>query len=168
MKKPSANGFTLMELMITVVIIGILASIAYPSYTRYVAETRRSDATINLLRIAALQEKFFTECGRYADTLGAAGSLRTCTGPSSFDAGLAAGSATTDGYYTLSVVVAPGPGPLFAAGGGGFTLTAQPAGTQIAADNTKCNTITINQAGVKTALGTDGLSGPNGGKCWKK
>ena len=168
MRKYGAHGFTLMEVMITVAIIGILAGIAYPSYTRYVAETRRSDATINLARIAAQQEKFFTECGRYADTLGVAGSLRTCTGPSSFDAGLAAGSVTRDGYYTLSVVVAAGPLPLLAPGGGGFTLTAQPAGTQITADNTKCNTLTLDRAGVKTALGTDGLSGPNGGRCWKK
>ena len=168
MRKPSANGFTLLELMITVVILGILASLAYPSYTRYVAETRRSDATINLLRIAALQEKFFTECGRYADTLGAAGSLRTCTGPSSFDAGLAGGGVTTDGHYALTVAVAPGPGPLFAPGGGGFTLTARPIGTQFAADNTRCTAITVTNTGARDAIGTDSPAGTNGGKCWKK
>ena len=123
MKKPGANGFTLMELMITVVIIGILAGIAYPSYTRYVAETRRSDATINLTRIAALQEKFFTQCARYADNL--AGTAIACPGgaPATLVAGLAAGGATTDGYYTLSVVVAPGPGPLFAVGVGPGSFT---------------------------------------------
>lgn len=167
MRKSYGSGFTLIELMITVVVLGILAAIAYPSYTSYVAQARRSDATINLSRIAALQEKFFTDCGRYAATLGVSGTPRNCT-TGTLDAGLAAGGLTTDGYYTITAVVAPGPAPLNAPGGGGFTLTAQPAGTQVTADTAKCNTITINQAGVKTALGTDGLSGPNGGKCWKK
>lgn len=167
MRKSNMRGFTLIELMITVVILGILAAIAYPSYTSYVAQTRRSDAIINLSRIAALQEKFFTECGRYAGTLGVSGTPRNCAA-GIMDAGLAAGGLTTDGFYTITAAVIPGPAPLNAPGGGGFTLTAQPAGTQVAADSTKCNTITINQAGAKTALGTDGLSGPNGGKCWKK
>lgn len=167
MRKSNLQGFTLVELLITVVILGILAAIAYPSYTSYVAQTRRSDATINLSRIAATQEKFFTECGRYADNLGVSGTPRNCA-TGTLDAGLSAGGLTTDGFYAITAVVAPGPAPLNAPGGGGFTLTAQPAGTQIVADNAKCNTITINQAGVKTALGTDGLSGPNGGKCWKK
>lgn len=167
MSQTTSKGFTLIELMITVVIVAILAGVAYPSYTRYVAETRRSDATINLSRIAALQEKFFTECGRYAATLGVSGTPRSCS-TGTLDAGLAASGLTNDGYYTITAVVAAGPAPLNAPGGGGFTLTAQPAGTQITADTAKCNTITINQAGVKTAAGSDSLLGPNGGRCWKK
>ncbi len=160
MKKYTMSGFTLMEVMITVVIIGILAAIAYPSYTRYVAETRRSDATINLTRIAALQEKFFTQCGAYAialDTPQACGPNPPNL-PRSLISGLTAG-VTSDGYYTLTTGVT--------ANDGGYTLTATPAGTQATADITKCATLTITATGIKAATGTDG-NPTNGGKCWKK
>lgn len=168
MKKSAMNGFTLIELMITVVVIAILAGIAYPNYSRYVAETRRSDATINLTRIATLQDKFFTQCGRYADNLlGASGTPANCA-TGTMNTSLAAGGVTRDGHYTVTAVVAPGPAPLNAPGGGGFTLTAQPAGSQATADAARCNTFTIDQTGAKTALGSDSLSGPNGGRCWKK
>ncbi len=167
MNKYTANGFTLMELMIAVLIIGILAAIGYPSYIKYVTETRRSDATINLTRIASLQEKFFTECGRYADTLAVSGTPRNCGG-GIMDAGLMAGGLTRDGgNYIVTAVVAPGPGPLNAAGGGGFTLRATPAGLQAVRDAVKCTTLTINNIGVKTATGTEG-NPIDGGRCWKK
>ena len=162
MKKPGTNGFTLMEVMITVVIIGILASIAYPSYTRYVAETRRSDATINMTRIAAQQEKFFTECGTYTTNfngvISAPPPAPRCTG---LGIGPTAGLFTTsDGYYTLTVVVV--------AGDGGYTLRATPAGTQATADLAKCATLTIAATGAKDATGSDSPPLTNGGKCWKK
>lgn len=158
----SESGFTLVEIMITVVILGILAAIAYPSYTSYVALTRRTDGTMALTRIAAIQEKFYTECGTYTTAFNGAISdpnpANRCTG---LGIGATAASYTTlDGFYTITAVIT--------AGGGGFTLTAQPTGVQSTADSAKCNTITVNQAGVKSALGTDGISGPNGGKCWKK
>ena len=172
MRKIGANGFSLIEVMVTVAIIGILAAIAYPSYTRYVAEARRIDATTNLTRIATLQDKFFTQCGRYADNL--IGTAINCPGPAGVIAtlndNLAAGLLTRDGHYTLSVVVRPGPALAGGvAGGGGFTLTAQPSGRQAAVDAAWCNTFTIDQTGVKDAQGTDSLIlGPNGGKCWRK
>ena len=164
MKKPGANGFTLMEVMITVVIIGILASIAYPSYTRYVAETRRSDATINMTRIAAQQEKFFTECGTYTTNfngvISASPPALRCTG---LGIGPTASPFTTsDGYY--EIVITPGTAGI----ANSFRLTSAPVPTssQFAADNLKCTTITITNTGAKGASGTD--NGPNGGKCWKK
>ena len=162
MRKYSANGFTLMEVMITVVIVGILAAVAYPSYTNYVTAARRSDATINLTRIASLQEKFFTRCGQYATNLIMA--PIACgpppNPPQTFDPGLAAGGLTRDGYYTLTVVVVNGDG--------GYTLRAAPAGTQATADLAKCATLTIAATGVKDATGSDSPPLTNGGKCWKK
>jgi type IV pilus assembly protein PilE len=165
MKKYTTNGFTLMEVMITVVIIGILAAIGYPNYIKYVTESRRSDATINLTRIAALQEKFFTECGFYAGTLGAA---RNC-GAGTLAAGLGAGGATTEGHYVLAItnLIA---GPTGVPGGGGYTLTATPTpgGLQATRDAAKCATLTITDTGAKDATGSDSPPGTNGGKCWKK
>jgi len=166
MKKYGANGFTLMEVMITVVIVAILAAIGYPSYIRFVSESRRSDATINLTRIASLQEKNFTECGRYADILAVTPTPRNCAG-GIMDAGLVAGGATRDGNYVITAVVTPGPLPLAAPGGGGFTLTATPNGLQAVRDGLECTTLTLNNVGLKTATGTDGNL-IDGGRCWKK
>ncbi|EHQ53751.1 methylation site containing protein [Ectothiorhodospira sp. PHS-1] len=54
------KGFTLIELMIVVAIIGILASIAYPSYTRYVERTQVSDGKTALLMLAQQMERCYT------------------------------------------------------------------------------------------------------------
>lgn len=152
MTKHHLRGFTLLELMIAVVIVGILAAIAYPSYTSYITQARRSDATINLLRLAALQEKFMTQCGIYAANFGAA---QNCTAPGT----LQASNTTADGFYSLEIAVN--------ATGSTYTLTARPQGVQSTNDLAKCTTFTINNVGLKTATGTDGNL-TNGGRCWKK
>lgn len=65
MKTSSQRGFSLLELMITVAVVGILASIAYPAYQGQVRGTRRADAQAELLRMANFLERFYTENGRY-------------------------------------------------------------------------------------------------------
>lgn len=59
------NGFTLIELMITVAIVGILGAIAYPSYTAYVQKSKRSDALVAVSEAAARQEKYFAMNSKY-------------------------------------------------------------------------------------------------------
>lgn len=59
------NGFTLIELVIAVAIIGILASIAYPSYQEYVTRSRRVDAQAALLGFANAMERHHTRTGSY-------------------------------------------------------------------------------------------------------
>lgn len=66
MKYPSSKqGFTLIELMITVAVVGIITAIALPSYSEYVRRSRRSDARVVLLQNAQFMERFLTENDRY-------------------------------------------------------------------------------------------------------
>lgn len=140
------SGFTLIELMIVVVIVGILAMVAYPSYTRYMIQARRSDGQAALLRIAAAQEKFFADCNWYAGQLGTA---RTCgTGPSSGVLGLSAVS--VDQHYQLQVN----------ATATAFTASAIPQNSQ--ATDAECSALGITNTGGKTATGT------NTSRCWRK
>jgi len=62
------RGFTLLEIMVAVVIVGIIAAIAIPSYTGYVTRTKRADAVTALQTVALFQEKNMAEIGRY-DTI---------------------------------------------------------------------------------------------------
>lgn len=66
-KKQYKNGFTLIELMIVVAIIGILATIAYPSYHAYIKKTRRSDAEGALVSLANAMERYYTENYKYTE-----------------------------------------------------------------------------------------------------
>lgn len=63
------KGFTLIELMIVVAILGVISSLALPSYTEYMRKAKRSDAKVELLRIAQLQENFFVQNLSYAKSL---------------------------------------------------------------------------------------------------
>ena len=60
------RGFTLIELLIAVAIVGILAGVAYPSYTDYVISSNRSEAQRELLRYANLQEQVYIDSRSYA------------------------------------------------------------------------------------------------------
>jgi type IV pilus assembly protein PilE len=78
----TAHGFTLLELMITVLIVAILAAIAYPSYQSYLARAYRSEAYTALNQWANLQEQYFLDQRRYADDMSSLGapakSVRHC------------------------------------------------------------------------------------------
>ena len=128
MNKPQKMfGFTLIELMIVVAIVGILAAVAYPSYQRYVQDSRRSDARANLVQLAQFMERYYTANGRYVDAGGNAPALPYNEAPRD----------GTDKYYNLQL------NPVSAQA---YTLQAVPKGA-MAGD--RCGTLSITQAGVK-------------------
>lgn len=140
--RSTMRGFTLIELMITVVVIAILASIAIPSYRTYVQRSTRTEATSALLRIQAQQEKQFLQWNQYATRIDTAA-----------PAGLNMNATTDGGHYDLAVAAAPN---------AGYTATATPIASQ--ASDTKCTSFTIDQAGVRQATGS--AANPTT-ECWR-
>ncbi len=73
--KKQINGFTLIELMIVVAIIGILAAVAYPAYQDQVSKTRRTDAQGTLMSLANAMERFFIQQNTFATAAVGAGGV---------------------------------------------------------------------------------------------
>lgn len=110
------KGFTLIELMIVVAIVGIMAAIAYPSYTEHVRKTKRSDGQGALMGLAAAMERHYASNNSYE---GAADGGADTGSP-----GIYPDEAPLDGndkYYDLTIQ---------AADATSFTLRATPKGSQ--------------------------------------
>ncbi len=124
MRRGREAGFTLIELMIVVAIVGILVVVAYPSYADYVRRSARAEAKGILLENAQFMERWYTTNGTYVGaTLPVVQSPRT---------GVA--------RYTLSFAAGPAAAT--------YTLQAVPVtGSAQAGDS--CGTLTLNQAGAK-------------------
>lgn len=159
--KLTQQGFTLIELMIAVSIIGILAAIAYPSYQDSVRKSRRADAKGALLGFANAMERRFTETNSYCDA-GGTGGANSCF-PGTIDTGINdTGSPSifpaqspVDGgpaYYNLTINVVSA---------STYTLYATPTGAQ---SNDKCGTLTLTQTGARNI--TNQTSGITVADCW--
>lgn len=122
-------GFTLVELMIVMAVIGILAAIGYPAYQNYVIRAKRADGKAALLAVQLAEEKWRANHTSYTTALDSTG--------------LNIGTSSPNGHYTISV-----------SSTNGYTVTAAPSGFSDA----KCGNLGINQAGTKTVTGSDSVA----------
>jgi type IV pilus assembly protein PilE len=102
------TGVTLIELMIVVVVVGILASIAYPSYQQYILRSKRTEGKALLMDIVARQERFYMDRNSYTDDLTALGfsSEAPKSAEGNYAASVAAG-ASADIETSYEVTVSP-------------------------------------------------------------
>ena len=142
---PQQHGFTLIELMIVVAIVGILSAIAYPSYAEYIRRGHRAEARAGLLQAAQWLERAATATGTYP----AAGA---------FPAALK--KVPNDRYdLTYTPDQAP-PAPVLT-----YTLTATPKGAQT---GDKCGNYTLTNTGVRGANGKKAGDAGFDPSCWGK
>ena len=150
------QGFSLIELVITMLIVAILAAIAIPGYNSYVRKSRRTEIKTALLDMASLEERYFSTNQTYSST---AGDL----GYTAFPATLASG------FYTISAPAVTAASVPTAATPGGipavFTLTGTyVAGTDQAKD-TQCASFTVTSGGIQSATNSGGTD--NTATCWR-
>jgi type IV pilus assembly protein PilE len=144
------TGFTLIELMVTLVIATILLTIAIPSYLSHIREARRTEAKTALVDLAGREETLFSTTNNYS------------TVPSNL--GYGAGNfpiAVGSNYYTVNVQV---PNPAANSPANSFVITATPVAGSSQAKDAACQSFSVDQLGNQTALDAGGAI--NTTTCW--
>ena len=132
------NGFSLIELVVAMGIVGILAAIAIPAYTSYTRRANRTDAVRTMTIDAQALERCYSQAFTYV------GCATAPAGPST----------SAQGYYTVTIAVPSA---------STFTITATPLKSPQTTD-TACASFTLNNAGTQGA--TDGGGIANTQTCW--
>lgn len=127
------GGFTLIEAMITLVVIGILTSLAYASYQDQMRKARRADATTIVLELGSRLEKYYNACGSYTANIDKP-LPGNCDTPAAIGLGLT-GTESAAGYYQLAVTdLNPADGATNTIGAG-FRVTATPVAGRLQKDD---------------------------------
>lgn len=147
MKFKKLQGFSLIEVMIALLVISILAAIAYPSYQDSVRKNGRTVAKAELMKVLARQEQHFVNSKGYATDLTTLGYV--ANGFYLNRKGDASASSTNAVY---KIELASG------ASTTAFTLNAVPVGSQTA--DSQCSTLTLSHTGAESATGSLGAA------CW--
>ena len=143
----SQSGFTLIELMIVVVIIGLLAAVGYPAYTDQLAKGKRTEAKAKLAQALQKLERFYTDNNAYTTDLGplfglaAAAAVYSGANNEATSAYVITAAAGSTGSITTSVSVR-------ATVNGGFV-------------DATCGNYTITNTGVKSISGSGTVA-----QCW--
>ena len=140
-------GVTLIELIVVMIIVGILAAVAIPTYRTYVLRSQRSDAKDALLALATQQEKFYLQCNTYATAIAAA---------TNCGAGQLQGTATSkNAWYTLAIV---------AGNATSYMVSATAAAGENQFQDTACRSFRVTDRGIRTAADDGGAD--NTADCW--
>jgi type IV pilus assembly protein PilE len=145
-----ARGFTLIELLIAVVVVGILAAVAYPSFMDSIRKGRRSDAFQALNAVQQAQERYRSDNAQYASTLAALPGSPSATSP--------------NGYYTVA---------LSGASATGYTLTASAVAGKSQASDGDCAQLRVRVAGGNLFYSSDTVGGSTftegaSNRCWAR
>ncbi len=144
----STRGFTLIEVMITVAIVGILAAIAYPSYQSYILRSHRSEGMALLSEAAARMERYYAQNSTYATATPSRLGLTSTANATTVN--------SANGYYSLS---------LGTPSATSYSLSATPQNAQ-ASDS--CGTLTLDSTGLKGAAGTTATANAaTVSNCWR-
>ena len=141
--KNKQSGFTLIELMIVVAIIGILLSIAYPSYSHHIMKSKRVEGMSELMQAAQLQEKYYSQKLKYAYD------IKSLYG----NPALGAKKLTENELYGISLTATDSEGAACTSASSciAYTLTATAESAKSQHKDTACRLFTIAHTGEKTA-----------------
>jgi type IV pilus assembly protein PilE len=153
MKNPGKfKGFTLMELMIAVAIIGILAGIALPQYQQYILKSKRVDAKNAIMKVGAEQEKYYLQNNTYFDNT-QFGTVNTAKGWFKVNG---SSEITSDGGFYKLVITQDGTNTFAQS----FVVTATPSTGSPQTKDLKCTAFAMDGSGQQRATGS------NVSECW--
>jgi type IV pilus assembly protein PilE len=162
-----SSGFTLIELVVTMVVAAILVAIAISSYTSQTRKSRRTDAKQTLLDLAAREQSLYSTTTAYSNIPTAVG----YPGTAAVSTGSGAYITNGNGYYQISIDLTAAVGPTVTATGitstgtpAGFLLTANATGSQV--NDVACTKLTVDNLGNQIGYNSSGAV--NTATCWSQ